>query len=492
MLEMEDLQSSLTCQGLTVTTLKGKGRCLYTTKDFSPGDVIISQEPYVSVPNNSSIDSRCEVCFTSGKLKKCSACHVVRYCGSTCQISDWKLHRLECHALSALNLDRRKSLTPSIRLMVKLYLRRKLQNDKIIPTTTTDNYNLVEALVSHIADINEKQLVLYAQMANLVNLIIKWPDINIKEVSENFSKLACNAHTICDSELRPLGTGLYPVVSIINHSCLPNSVLVFEGRMAVVRAVQCIPKGSEVLISYIDSAGSTMARQKALREQYFFTCTCPCCTKVNQFDDVRESAVLEGYRCKDDGCSGFLLRDTDDKGFVCQECGLLRSKEDIVRIASELKLMADKAAMSLSKGCYVEAQSIYKMVEKLQINLCHPFSVNLMRTRENLLKIFVELKDWQEAIVYCKLTVPVYLRVYPPFHPLLGLQYYTWGKLEWFLGNTEDAVKALTKAVDVLRVTHGINIPFMKNLLTMWEEARAEASYKFSSKDDSRQLMPYV
>lgn len=235
-----------------------------------------------------------------------------------------------------------------------------------------------------------------------------------------------------------------------------------------------------------------MARQKALREQYFFTCTCPYCTKVNQFDDVRESAVLEGYRCKDDGCSGFLLRDTDDKGFVCQECGLLRSKEDIVRIASELKLMADKAAMSLSKGCYVEAQSIYKMVEKLQINLCHPFSVNLMRTRENLLKIFVELKDWQEAIVYCKLTIPVYLRVYPPFHPLLGLQYYTWGKLEWFLGNTEDAVKALTKAVDVLRVTHGINTPFMMNLLTMLEEARAEASYKFSSKDDSRQLMPYV
>lgn len=37
MLEMEDLQSSLTCQGLTVTALKGKGRCLYTTKGFSPG-----------------------------------------------------------------------------------------------------------------------------------------------------------------------------------------------------------------------------------------------------------------------------------------------------------------------------------------------------------------------------------------------------------------------------------------------------------------------
>lgn len=33
----------------------------------------------------------------------------------------------------------------------------------------------------------------------------------------NLMQLACNAHTICDNELRPLGTGLYPVISIINH-----------------------------------------------------------------------------------------------------------------------------------------------------------------------------------------------------------------------------------------------------------------------------------
>lgn len=38
--------------------------------------------------------------------------------------------------------------------------------------------------------------------------IIKFP---------NNMQLAANAHTICDSELRPLGTGLYPVISIINH-----------------------------------------------------------------------------------------------------------------------------------------------------------------------------------------------------------------------------------------------------------------------------------
>lgn len=48
------------------------------------------------------------------------------------QKSEWKLHRLECDALSKLDKDRQKSVTPSIRLMVKLYLRRKLQSEKVL------------------------------------------------------------------------------------------------------------------------------------------------------------------------------------------------------------------------------------------------------------------------------------------------------------------------------------------------------------------------
>lgn len=452
------------------------------------GEVIISQEPYVSVPNKSLVDSRCDGCFTSSNLKKCSACHVVWYCGSTCQKLDWKLHRLECQALSTLDKDRRKSVTPSIRLMVKLYLRRKLQSEKVIPSTATDNYNLVEALVSHMSEIDEKQLVLYAQMANIVNFILQWPQINIKDIAENFSKFACNAHTICDSELRPLGTGLYPVISIINHSCLPNSVLVFEGRLAVIRAVKHIPQGDEVLISYIETAGSTMTRQKALKEQYLFTCTCPRCIKVGQSDDIQESAIVEGYRCKDDRCNGFLLRSSDDKGFICQQCGLVRDKEEIRKIASEVKLMSDKVLLSSSSGNYQETVSMYQKIEKLHRKLCHPFSISLMQTREKLLKILMELQDWREALAYCRLTIPVYQRLYPGFHPLLGLQYYTCGKLEWLLGDTEDAIKSLSKAVDILRVTHGTNTPFMKDLVLKLEEAHAEASYKLSSKDELQDL----
>lgn len=127
---------------------------------------------------------------------------------------------------------------------------------------------------------------------------------------------------------------------------------------------------------------------------------------------------------------------------------------------------------------------MYKRVEELQLKLCHPSSLNLMRTRDSLLKIFMELNDWKDALVYCRMTIPVYEKVYPGCHPMLGLQYYTCGKLEWLLGETENSVRSLTKALDILRVTHGTNTPFIKELIVKLEEARAEASFKHNSLDE--------
>lgn len=58
----------------------------------------------------------------------------------------------------------------------------------------------------------------------------------------------------------------------------------------------------------------------------------------------------------------------------------------------------------------------------------------------------------------------------------------SWGFSSYrLLGDTENAIKSLSKAVDILRITHGMNTPFMKELSIKLEEARAEASYMLSS-----------
>ncbi|XP_052148464.1 histone-lysine N-methyltransferase ASHR1 [Oryza glaberrima] len=474
----EQLRDELAGRDLAVASVPGKGRGLFAARSFFPGEVVISQEPYASTPNKISVGSNCDNCFASRNLRKCSVCRVAWYCGSACQREEWKLHQLECRAIAALTEDRKKMLTPTIRLMVRLVLRRKLQDDKAIPSSGTDNYNLVDALESHISEVDKNQLVLYAQMANLVQLILPSFELDLKEITHTFSKFACNAHTICDPELRPLGTGLYPVLSIINHSCVPNAVLIFEGQTAYVRALQPISKNEEVSISYIETAATTMKRQDDLKH-YYFTCTCPRCVK-----DSEEDALLEGYRCNDQKCDGFLLPNAGNKGYTCQKCSTSRDGEELQKMASDVLLLSDKVSSLVSSGNNSEVGSMYKTIEELERKLYHPLSITLLHTRETLLKIYMELQDWQTALMYCRLTIPVYERIYPPFHPMIGLQFYTCGKLEWLLEYTEDALMSLTRAADILRITHGTKSEFMKELLGKLEEVRAEASFRLSAGDE--------
>ncbi|KAL6909510.1 hypothetical protein ACP4OV_001791 [Aristida adscensionis] len=524
----EQLRRELAGRGLAVASVPGKGRGLVAARAFFPGEVIISQEPYVSTPNKISVGSSCDYCFTSTNLRKCSVCRVAWYCSSACQVladscllcSDYV--SVDCasscfigYALHGAPVSaERRVETASTRMSSDGSACRGQKEDAYTynpfdgapcskkETATregTDNYNLVDALESHISEVDEKQLVLYAQMANLVHLILPSFELDLKEIAHNFSKFACNAHTICDPELRPLGTGLYPVISIINHSCVPNAVLIFDGRTAYVRALQPIGKDEEVSISYIETAAVTKKRQNDLK-QYFFTCTCPRCVKYSE-----EDTLLEGYRCKNQSCNGYLLPASGEKAYKCQKCSVSRDEEEIEKMRSEIATLSDKASSFLSSG-----SPIYKIIEQLERKLYHAYSVTLLHTRETLLKIYMELQDWQTALMYCRLTIPVYERVYPPFHPMIGLQFYTCGKLEWccvrlssrdhnrpflcpvfdtspsllrLLECTEDALKSLTRAADILRITHGTNSQFMKELFGKLEEARAEVCFRLSSTD---------
>lgn len=105
-----------------------------------------------------------------------------------------------------------------------------------------------------------------------------------------FAKLSCNSFSVCDDELRPVGSALCPTVAMINHSCAPNAVATFcfagvgggpasgGGKPAVkIRAIRALRPGEEVCISYIGLAQPASARQKALRSSYYFECDCPSC-----------------------------------------------------------------------------------------------------------------------------------------------------------------------------------------------------------------------
>uniref|UniRef100_A0ACB8GB06 SET and MYND domain-containing protein 3 n=1 Tax=Sphaerodactylus townsendi TaxID=933632 RepID=A0ACB8GB06_9SAUR len=59
-------------------------------------------------------------------------------------------------------------------------------------------------------------------------------------------EVTCNCFSISNGEVQDVGVGLYPSMSLLNNSCDPNCVIVFEGRQLYLHSVREIQIGEEV------------------------------------------------------------------------------------------------------------------------------------------------------------------------------------------------------------------------------------------------------
>jgi len=102
-----------------------------------------------------------------------------------------------------------------------------------------------------------------------------------------------------------IALALYPVASLMNHSCQPNIALSFDGTKLTARAVEPIGAGQAVLHCYGPQKGAliTAVRQQQLKEQYHFVCRCRACQAG--LDACEEGMV--GLRCLDRSCAGVVV-----------------------------------------------------------------------------------------------------------------------------------------------------------------------------------------
>ncbi|CAI7804248.1 unnamed protein product, partial [Closterium sp. NIES-54] len=76
-----------------------------------------------------------------------------------------------------------------------------------------------------------------------------------------------------------IAVGLFPFVSMLNHSCRPNCCFASQGNTMVVRATCHIDKGAELCVSYINLYESRESRQQQLLESKHFICACDRCSE---------------------------------------------------------------------------------------------------------------------------------------------------------------------------------------------------------------------
>lgn len=78
-------------------------------------------------------------------------------------------------------------------------------------------------------------------------------------------------------------TGIFPRISMLNHSCEPNIRNTFDGKRLTIYAASDISTGDEIFNCYGPhwKLMSFQERQDTLRLQYNFQCNCTKCSQTN-------------------------------------------------------------------------------------------------------------------------------------------------------------------------------------------------------------------
>eukprot|EP01083_Nonionella_stella_P153109 491461_1 len=161
------------------------------------------------------------------------------------------------------------------------------------------NTSLENELYHQFSNLNQSQQSLILNLSNCT------PTKDAKQY-ENDAQLLLKRnihgiyHTNCVGTTDSLesNSALFPTFAKINHSCLPNCCMYFEGaptNCIVLKSLFPIAKGVEITIGYIPRLLHTLQeRQQILQTSYGFRCTC---TELCSLDTKYDSLIVEYREC---------------------------------------------------------------------------------------------------------------------------------------------------------------------------------------------------
>ncbi|KAK8243719.1 hypothetical protein HDK90DRAFT_447532 [Phyllosticta capitalensis] len=270
-----------------------EGNGLFAKEDIPAGKLIFSlPRPLLAAVDRTKLSHYCANCFTlagdgsagsqSLQLKSCAGCRHVWYCGKSCQAASWKRgHKCQCGPMKAIPLG--QNLPHAARTVVQALCMRKA--GKI----SDEEWNAFHTLPSHEDSLRQQpDWETHAIMA-LGALHYSGTDdvFDTDEAIGVYCRVIANSLTLTNPGLVPIGICLDPFACSANHSCDPNTFVVFDGPQIFFRALKPIAKDEEILVSYIDEANPFQYRQKELLERYHFVCNCSKCQKGNDAADER-------------------------------------------------------------------------------------------------------------------------------------------------------------------------------------------------------------
>eukprot|EP01036_Dinobryon_divergens_P031499 gene31499-40907_t len=307
-----------------IQTSEGRGRSFILSRQLISSDVAIYEEAYALIPLQRF---SCACCYRtivsdmdagSVTIYETAKDDPNKYCSQECLVQDFPIHTHEIEALKIIlsfysknegsplshfaDLDRmrlllRISATRKYEIETSGKLNKSSAADCTTNATSSSHFNDILALQGlplsgpEIAEAKK----LTAKLSKIGSLC-KLPLLsNAQEVLHILSVFRCNAHHVVSDNGAVVALGLFPLVSMLNHSCQPNCIKYFdfcgdfglasatEGKKRpprlVIRPMRTIAEGEELVYSYVPLYQSTAVRRGQLEHSYGFTCSCSRCEK---------------------------------------------------------------------------------------------------------------------------------------------------------------------------------------------------------------------
>jgi hypothetical protein len=326
----------------------GRGRCVCARTDLPAGTVVLNEEPYAHIVCSAYEEvvcmHCCKLCVHDTIFALAAddpvryVCDVLlfllasclclcRYCSEQCMRADRTLHGFEAKAVSAVAEKQiGGSGSDNMRLILRIAAAKALEQKTHTTTATNiqadastytldvpkigaaNTFGTAYVLEGRSDALDPSSLqdltAVSSFISNTVNThmistgagsssaaVSSSSILSAEQVLHLFLAIQGNAHQIVTpTSRRPIGLGLFPMTSMLNHSCYPNCAhnFVFSAATAsqsrvprlVMKTIQPVKAGEELCYSYIPLYASTVVRRQKLFSAYSFMCDCPRCSSM--------------------------------------------------------------------------------------------------------------------------------------------------------------------------------------------------------------------
>ncbi|XP_060525878.1 SET and MYND domain-containing protein 4-like [Cylas formicarius] len=378
-----------------------QGRYARATEDIPAGAIIVEENPSCSVVDGEHTLSNCQYCLTSvDQPIACPGCAVVVFCSTHCEkMANKSFHGVECGFQKLLfDCDASVNCLMAMRLIsqrpIKFFRDKKNKlkdylNDSCKKnfcrkkTYRSDDYDNVFFLCRHEHLRKKEELIHYACISIYLLRVLKYAkyfgDYNENVLTDDelfigslilrhLQLLQFNAHEISELsntdgdptkdimkngfENIAVGAGLYPTLSLFNHSCDPSIVRYNIKNKMVVRAIKPIKADDIIYENYgpLYMTHPIEKRQEELQKNYWFECLCQPCVELWPLFSEMDADVLR-IPCKTKGCPFvFLLSPEDDPVLCCDYCNSFTNIYPHLKALMTLEQILPEAEHLLSTG----------------------------------------------------------------------------------------------------------------------------------------------